>query len=153
MQEYCCHSSTNISSIVGTGHAYILLPSWSLSLVSPEMAGSPLKLIGLCCFVAASLVVWTHLFLSLFEKKKSFPLISPCLARTYLNNAWNLVLQALCLFEMNWIKASAKWINVNVNSIHTEISKGFTSLWINMRVSRYPLRVKDFLKSVLPNDH
>ncbi len=49
------------------------------------------------------------------------------LACTYLNNAWDLVLWALplsvCLFKINrfmysqslWIKASAKWLNVNVN--------------------------------------
>ncbi len=60
-----------------------------------------------------------------------FSLILLCLACTYLNNGWNFVFRALpvsiCLFKMNrlmyspvvslWIKASAKWINVNVNVI------------------------------------
>ncbi len=70
---------------------------------------------------------WLH------HKKKIFSLfciflsLLPLLACTYLNNAWDLVLWALplsvCLFKINrfvspnckslWIKASAKWLNVN----------------------------------------
>ncbi len=67
------------------------------------------------------------------KKKKNLSLylsLLPLLACTYLNNDWDLVLRALplsdCLFMMNrfmyspnckslWIKASAKWLNVNVN--------------------------------------
>ncbi len=66
------------------------------------------------------------------KKKKKLSLylsLLPLLACTYLNNDWDLVLRALplsdCLFKMNrfvfpnckslWIKASAKWLNVNVN--------------------------------------
>ncbi len=69
----------------------------------------------------------------ILKKKKLYLspyLFLPLLACTYLNDAWDLVLRALtlsdCLFKINrfvfpnckslWIKASAKWLNVNVNS-------------------------------------
>ncbi len=51
MQEYCFHSSTNISSITGTGHAYILslmLPEIRLSI---EMKGIALINITLMCLI------------------------------------------------------------------------------------------------------
>ncbi len=76
----------------------------------------------------------THLFSTRLDfilslKKTLYYLFLPLLACTYLNNAWDLVLRALplsvWLFNMNhyvfpncmslWIKASAKWLNVNVN--------------------------------------
>ncbi len=70
-------------------------------------------------------------FVTIWQKKQlSLSLISPCLACTNVNNAWNFVLQALpgfiCLFDESlivflnckslWIKVSVKWITVNVNS-------------------------------------
>ncbi len=84
--------------------------------------------------------VWhmkTHLFPHPFDfiiKKNiyllSLSLISPCLACTNLNNAWNLYCKHFLLLVASlwlyfsildicipqlWIKASAKWINVNIN--------------------------------------
>ncbi len=83
---------------------------------------------------------WLH------HKKKIFSLfciflsLLPLLACTYLNNAWDLVLWALplsvCLFKINrfvspnckslWIKASAKWLNVNSVSLETIVQKHFS---------------------------